>query len=270
MEKPIEIAIAGITGRMGHSIGQAVVEDSSLSLTAATISPRHDLTKPVGDLLHIPVPTFYPAYTLTETTQPFDVLIDFTQPAVTLENLSYCQANGKAMVIGTTGFSEQQIALIKHASKQIPIVMASNMSRGITLLLGLIKQLTAGIGEEADIEILEAHHRHKKDAPSGTALSLGHAIAEELHQPLDDIASYSRHGLSDSGRTEKIGFSVMRAGDIVGEHTAIFALPGERIEIKHVATNRNTFALGALAAAKWVVTRQNGLFNMQDVLLNKF
>ncbi|PCH95013.1 MAG: 4-hydroxy-tetrahydrodipicolinate reductase [Gammaproteobacteria bacterium] len=146
------------------------------------------------------------------------------------------------------------------------MVLAANTSRGIQLCVEMLEKLTRAIGDEADIEIIEAHHRNKKDAPSGTALKLGDTVAKALGAELNDIASFQRNGISESGRDKKIGFSVIRAGDIVGEHTVMFSLPGERIEIKHIATSRQTFSEGALAAAKWVKDQKPGLYSMKDVL----
>tara|TARA_R110002110_G_C13465969_1_gene719116 strand:+ start:8082 stop:8744 length:663 start_codon:yes stop_codon:yes gene_type:complete len=196
----------------------------------------------------------------------FDVMIDFTAPEATLSHLETCQQAGKAIVIGTTGFTTEQLDKIKNYSQDIPIVLAANTSRGIQLCVEMLEKLTHAVGEEADIEIIEAHHRHKKDAPSGTALKLGDAVAKSLGAELQDIASFERHGISETGRDKKIGFSVIRAGDIVGEHTTLFTLPGERIEIKHIATSRKTFAEGALAAAKWLKNQKPGLYSMKDVL----
>lgn len=260
----LKLAVAGITGKMGKDIGQCITHEPSVMLTVATT--RRVTSSTVSELIGSPGYAFEPTSNLQAQINAFDVLIDFTQPDSTLENLAICANNQKPIVIGTTGFTAEQHQAIYPLTKQIPIVMASNMSRGITLLKGLLKTLTQKIGVEADIEILEAHHRYKKDAPSGTALTLGETIAETLNQPLDKIATYERHGISERGRENKIGFSVIRAGDIVGEHTAVFALDGERIEVKHIASNRSTFSLGAIAAAKWLHGKPAGLYSMEDVL----
>lgn len=265
-ETKLRLAVAGIQGKMGMDIAKLASKAKELTLTVATISPNKSADLSVSEMIGVPGFDFFPTNDLEKEIEKFDVLIDFSSVTASLQNLKLCLAHKKAIVIGTTGFSEDQLNQIKQAAQTIPVVFASNMSRGINLILNLLKQLTALIGQEADIEIIEAHHRHKKDAPSGTALTMGETIADTLGEPLDNIASYERKGYCDLGRDEKIGFSVVRAGDIVGEHTAIFALPDERIEIKHIASSRSTFSQGALVAARWIHDKAPGLYSMQDVL----
>ena len=202
----------------------------------------------------------------------FDVLIDFTRPDVSLHYLALCRQHNKALVLGTTGFTEAQRLQIEQAAEDIPIVYAPNMSIGVNLLLGLVDQMGRVIGNQADIEIIEAHHKHKKDAPSGTALAIGEAIAKAQGSTLEEKAVYSRHG-RDIGERQpgSIGFATIRAGDIVGEHTALFALANERLEITHKASSRRAFADGAIYAAAWLNKNQhekgkNGVFSMQQVL----
>jgi len=238
MSDNIAVLITGQTGRMGKEIAHSV--SLSNEFIAVNSTPDDSLV--------------------------FDVMIDFTAPEATLSHLKTCQQLNKPIVIGTTGFTDEQLAQIESYSKDIPIVLAANTSRGVQLCVEMLEKLTQAVGDEADIEIIEAHHRNKKDAPSGTALKLGETVAKKLGAELNDIASFERHGISESGRDKKIGFSVIRAGDIVGEHTVIFSLPGERIEIKHIATSRQTFSEGALAAAKWIKGQKPGLYSMQDVL----
>lgn len=195
-----------------------------------------------------------------------DVLIDFTRPAVTLTNIELCRQSGTKMVIGTTGFSDEEKAIIEEASKDIAIVFAPNMSVGVNLCFKLLDMAARVMGGDVDIEVIEAHHRHKIDAPSGTALRMGEVVADALGRDLGECAVYGREG--DTGERDRgtIGFETIRAGDIVGEHTVMFADIGERVEITHKASSRLTFAKGAVRAAGWLMERESGLFDMQDVL----
>jgi 4-hydroxy-tetrahydrodipicolinate reductase len=196
----------------------------------------------------------------------YDVLIDFTRPEPALQHLQLCLDNNKAMVIGTTGFSEQDKAAIAAATEQIPIVFAPNMSVGVNLCFKLLSVAAEVLGDTVDIEIVEAHHRHKVDAPSGTALGMGEVIAGALGRDLDECAIYGREGHTGERDRATIGFSTIRAGDIVGEHTAMFAADGERVEITHKASSRATFANGAIRASSWLSEQGPGLYTMQDVL----
>jgi 4-hydroxy-tetrahydrodipicolinate reductase len=203
---------------------------------------------------------------LTPLTDRFDVLIDFTRPAATLAHLALCRTAGKAMVIGTTGFSAEQKAEIGGTAEQIPIVFAPNMSVGVNLCFKLLELAARVLGDGVDVEIIEAHHRHKVDAPSGTALAMGQVVATALGRDLEQCAVYGRQGVTGERERATIGFATVRAGDIVGEHTVLFADVGERIEITHRVSSRMTFAKGAVRAAAWVAGRQPGLFDMRDVL----
>ncbi len=196
----------------------------------------------------------------------FDVLIDFTTPEATLQHLALCQQNRKAMVIGTTGFSELQHQRIANSGETIPIVFAPNMSIGVNLCFNLLEQAARVLGDDVDIEIIEAHHRHKKDAPSGTALKMGEIVAQALDRNLQQVALYGREGMGEERDRKTIGFSTVRAGDIVGDHTVIFAGLGERVEITHKASSRMTFAIGAVRAANWIADKDPGLYSMRDVL----
>ena len=195
-----------------------------------------------------------------------DVMIDFTLPEALETNIAHCVTLKTPLVIGTTGLNEQQKQLIADAAKTIPVVFAANMSIGVNLLFNLVRQAARVMGETADIEIWEAHHRFKKDAPSGTAVAIGEAIADELGRDLNDCAIYGREGDTGERDPDTIGFATIRAGDIVGEHTAMFAELGERIELTHRASSRLTFAKGAVRAANWLVGQPVGLYDMQDVL----
>ena len=195
-----------------------------------------------------------------------DVVIDFTRPAATLEHLAACRTAGRAMVIGTTGFSAEARDSILAASADIPIVFAPNMSVGVNLCFKLLDIAARVMGRDADIEIIEAHHRHKVDAPSGTALRMGEVVAEALGRDLQTCAVYGREGVTGERARETIGFETIRAGDVVGEHSVWFATEGERIEITHKASSRKTFAQGAVRAALWLTGRPAGCYDMQDVL----
>lgn len=196
----------------------------------------------------------------------FDVLIDFTLPEVMLKNLAFCRKAGKAMVIGTTGLDAAQKQLLAEAGKEIPIVFAANFSVGVNLSLKLLDMAARVLGDDADIEIIEAHHRHKIDAPSGTALRMGEVIANALDRDLQKVAVYGREGHTGARERETIGFATVRGGDVVGDHTVLFACEGERLEITHKASSRMTFAKGAVRAALWLDGREPGLYDMQDVL----
>jgi 4-hydroxy-tetrahydrodipicolinate reductase len=195
-----------------------------------------------------------------------DVLVDFTRPEATLAYLNTCQRAGKKLVIGTTGFDASGKALIASAAREIPIVFAPNMSIGVNLCFKLADLAARVLGDDADVEIVEAHHRHKVDAPSGTALRLGEVVATALGRNLKDCAVYGREGTTGARNRKTIGFATIRAGDIVGDHTVMFAGDGERVEITHRASSRMTFARGALRAALWLADRPAGLYDMQDVL----
>jgi 4-hydroxy-tetrahydrodipicolinate reductase len=195
-----------------------------------------------------------------------DVIIDFTRPESTLNALTICRKHGKRLVIGTTGFTPMQRSEIEQGAHDIPIMLAPNMSVGVNLCLKLLEITAKVIGEDSDIEIIEAHHRHKIDAPSGTALRMGEVIAKTLGKDLQESAVYARHGHTGARIPKSIGFSVIRAGDIIGEHTVLFAEEGERIEITHKASSRATFAKGAMRAAHWLMNQPAGLYDMQDAL----
>jgi 4-hydroxy-tetrahydrodipicolinate reductase len=196
----------------------------------------------------------------------FDVLIDFTRPDASMPVIELCRQAGKKIVIGTTGYSDAQKAVIAEAAKDVAIVLAPNMSVGVNLALKLLEMTAKVMGDYTDIEVIEAHHRHKVDAPSGTALRMGEVIANSLGRNLKDCAIYGREGNTGERDRKTIGFSTIRAGDIVGEHTVMFADEGERVEITHKATSRMTFANGAVRAAVWLKDKPIGLYDMQDVL----
>ncbi|MFK7863682.1 MAG: 4-hydroxy-tetrahydrodipicolinate reductase [Pseudohongiellaceae bacterium] len=262
----LSIAIAGAAGRMGKTLVEAVAAQSgTLKLSQATVLADDPSLGLDAGLLAIGRPLEVVTQTELDQTK-FDILIDFTSPVATLANLSICQSAAKAVVIGTTGFTEQQLKKIQLAAKTIPIVMAPNYSIGVNLSFRLLEMAAKVLGDDYDVEIYEAHHRHKKDAPSGTALKMGEVVAKSLDRDLDKVAVYGREGQTDERLRETIGFATVRAGDIVGDHTVSFAGGGERLEITHKASNRMTFASGAIRAASWVSTQSPGLYSMEDVL----
>ena len=201
-----------------------------------------------------------------EAADTFDVLIDFSIPAVTAANANFCVKHGKKMVIGTTGLNAEQLEQVQDASRSNALCMASNYATGVNLVFKLAELAASVLGDDVDIEISEAHHRHKIDAPSGTALSLGESVAGALGRNLKEVAVYGREGQTGARDRQTIGFATVRAGDIVGDHTVLFAADGERVEITHKASSRTAFARGAVRAAKWLADKESGLFDMQDVL----
>ena len=239
-----KIAINGSNGRMGQALIEAVKLNPNVS-QGSILNRGDDIERVLKD---------------------FDVLIDFTRPEATLNALSVCQSAGKAMVIGTTGFSDDALKAIDQASSDIPIVFAPNMSVGVNLTLKLLETTAKVIGADSNIEIVEAHHRHKVDAPSGTALKMGEVIANALGRDLSECAVYGREGTEEPRDRKTIGFSSIRGGDVVGEHTVTFFMEGERVEITHKASSRMTYANGAVKASQWLTDQENGLYSMQDVL----
>ena len=262
------IAVMGAAGRMGKTLIDAVRQRSPLcGLTAAIVRPGSSLIgADAGELVSLGQLGVPLSSDLQAVVDDFDVLIDFTLPEVMLKNLEICRQSGKAMVIGTTGLSPAQKQLLAEAGKDIPIVFAANFSVGVNLSLKLLDMAARVMGEDADIEIIEAHHRHKIDAPSGTALRMGEVIADALGRDLQKVAVYGREGHTGARERETIGFATVRGGDVVGDHTVLFATEGERLEITHKASSRMTFAKGAVRAALWLKGREPGLFDMQDVL----
>ena len=263
----IRIAVAGASGRMGLCLIKAAVLAEKAALVVALVRPGSDAVgKDAGVLAGIGELGVSVVDNLSSVVDQFDVLIDFTRPDVSMAFIELCQQVGKKIVIGTTGYTHTQKAVIAEAAKDVAIVLAPNMSIGVNLALKLLEMTAKVMGEYTDIEVIEAHHRHKVDAPSGTALRMGEVIAEALGRDLKDCAIYGREGNIGERDRKTIGFSTIRAGDIVGEHTVMFADEGERLEITHKATSRMTFANGAIRAAVWLKDKPIGLYDMQDVL----
>jgi len=263
----IKIAVAGAAGRMGSRITALSKEYPELSLTGAFERKGHAAAgKDIGIVTGIGETGVKLAEGVEGVIDNADVVIDFTSPASTLDNVRLAAKKRKAMVIGTTGLSKAEIDEIGGLTKNIPCVVASNMSTGVNLLLKVLQDVARVLGDEYDIEIVEAHHRLKKDAPSGTALKMAQVIADAVNRNLDEVAVYARKGIVGERTKKEIGIQTVRAGDIVGEHTVMFGGLGERIEITHKASSRDTFARGALRAAIWVSGKKPGLYDMQDVL----
>ena len=260
-------AIAGAVGRMGQTLIHVIDEHESIVVGAATDQKGSDaIGGNAYQLAGIPVGNVTITETFADVADEFDVMIDFTSPDATAEHVQQCVEFGKPMVIGTTGMNDDQIQKITEAAKFIPIMFAPNMSVGVNAMLGALELVAKTLGDDFDIEITEAHHRHKVDAPSGTALRIGEVIAAALGRDLDKCAVYAREGITGEREKNSIGFQTIRAGDIVGDHTAMFATDGERLEITHKASSRRAFANGAVRAALWVQEQPAGLYDMQDVL----
>ena len=259
----IRIAIAGAAGRMGRTLIEAIAAARELQLCAAIEYPGSPAVGVDAGTM-AGVGALNVGVTDNIAAHDFDVLVEFTRPEPTLEHLDYCVEHNKRIVIGTTGFDAAGRDRITHAARRIGVVFAPNMSVGVNLCFKLLDISTRSLGSEFDVDIVEAHHRHKVDAPSGTARKMGEVIAEARGHTLEaQMLPTDRNGPRPQGG---IGFAVVRAGEIVGDHTVIFAGAGERIEITHRAGSRRTFADGALRAARWVATKSPGIYDMHDVL----
>lgn len=261
-----KVVIAGCSGRMGHALLESVFADAELVLHGAIDRPDspqigRDAGEQFGKVSGVKI-----SHDIGATLVGADVLVDFTRPEPSLQYLEACRQAGVKLVIGTTGFSTEQKQQIESASSDIGIVFAPNMSVGVTLLINLVQSAAKVLAEGYDVEIIEAHHRHKVDAPSGTALRLGEAAAAALGRDLEACAVYGREGVTGERDPNTIGFATVRGGDVVGDHTVLFAGIGERVELTHKASSRATFALGALRAAKFLEGRKAGLYDMRDVL----
>ncbi|UYM14185.1 4-hydroxy-tetrahydrodipicolinate reductase [Endozoicomonas euniceicola] len=261
------IAIVGAAGRMGRMFVEAIAADERVELGAAIERPGSSLLGvDAGELVGVGALGVKLSPQLSDVVDQFDTVIDFTTPAFTLSNVELCREHGKSIVIGTTGLSDEQKARLQEAARDISIVFASNMSVGVNLVFKLLETAARIMDEDADIEIIEAHHRNKVDAPSGTALAMGEIVADAVGRDLKQCAIYGREGVTGVRERETIGFSTIRAGDVIGDHTVLFASEGERVEITHKASNRVIYARGALRAVRWLAGKPAGLYSMQDVL----
>ena len=262
----MKIAVAGASGRMGRMLVEAIQNaDDALLAGALDVPGAPELGTDAAAFLGKPAGVLIEA-DLAKGLAQAAYLIDFTRPEGTLKHLDYCAAHGIKMIIGTTGFDEAGKAAIAAAAKKTAIVFASNMSVGVNVTLKLLEMAAKSFSHGYDIEIIEAHHRHKVDAPSGTALMMGEVVADALGRKLDDVAVYGREGITGERDPSSIGFAAIRGGDIVGDHTVLFAGIGERVEITHKSSSRVTYAQGSLRAARFLRDKSSGLFDMQDVL----
>jgi 4-hydroxy-tetrahydrodipicolinate reductase len=263
----VKTIITGAAGRMGMRLVALTHETEGLSLAGAVEMNGHlALGKDAGDVAQIGTTGILLSDDLLTCLAASDVVIDFTGPASCLANLEQVVKTSKAMVIGTTGFSSPELTQLKTFAAKIPCVFSPNMSIGINVLVNTIGKIAKALGETYNIEVIEAHHNKKKDAPSGTALKLAEVLAEGMEWDLQEVGVYARHGITGERKIREIGMQTIRAGDIVGDHTILFGGPGERIEITHRAHTRDTFARGALRAAEWVVHQPPGLYSMSHVL----
>ncbi|MBT9522752.1 MAG: 4-hydroxy-tetrahydrodipicolinate reductase [Dechloromonas sp.] len=260
------IGVVGAGGRMGRMLIEATLKDEQLALGAAFDVPGSPaIGKTAGDLVGMPCDVVV-TDDVAAGLKNIDCLIDFTRPQGTLAHLEMCRQAGVAMVIGTTGFEADGKAVIAAAAKDVPVVFASNMAVGVNLVFKLLETAASILNQGYDIEIVEAHHRLKIDAPSGTALRMGEVVASALGRDLEECAVYGREGVTGERDPSTIGFATVRGGDIVGDHTVMFCGLGERVELTHKASSRMPYALGSLRAARFLAGRKNGLFDMQDVL----
>lgn len=261
------IVVAGAAGRMGRQLVRAILERDDVHLVGATEHPDSPhVGTDAGLLVGNEVLGVAVASGIASVSVPFDTIIDFTAPASTRAMLEYAASNDKRMIIGTTGLTDADQLAIKDAAAKTAIVFAANYSVGVTLSLELLATAAKVLGADYDIEVIEAHHKHKVDAPSGTALAMGHAIANSTGKDLKDCAVYAREGNTGAREDGTIGFSTIRAGEIIGEHTVLFVGQGEQLEVTHKATDRMTFARGAVRAAGWIADRSAGLYDMSDVV----
>lgn len=263
----LRIAVTGAAGRMGKTLIEAIKNAEGCKLTAAIERPDSSIVGvDAGELAGLGKNGVIVSCDLEKVVDQFDVLIDFSVPLATLNNARVCGSHGKKIVIGTTGFSPEQKAELLDSIKTTAACMASNYSTGVNVCFKLLDLAAQVLGDDYDVEIYEAHHKHKIDAPSGTALSMGEVVAKALDRNLREVAVYGREGQTGARKRETIGFATVRAGDIVGDHTVTFAADGERVEITHKASSRMSFARGAVRAANWLGVQPAGLYDMQDVL----
>jgi 4-hydroxy-tetrahydrodipicolinate reductase len=266
-DKKLSCVVVGASGRMGRRICEIVSQSELWYLAGATEKADHQhLGKRIRDVMGSVASDETIVSYLEDITTPVDVIIDFTFPPVSMETARFASRTKKAAVIGSTGFSPEQRDELKELCKQFPCVCAPNMSTGVNTLFKLVQEVAQILGNEFDAEVLEAHHRQKKDAPSGTAVRIAQILAEAYGRDLSRVGVYERRGFIGERKKEEIGIQTLRAGDIVGDHMVLFGGQGERLELIHRAHSRDTFVYGALRAARWVVGKPNGLYDMQDVL----
>lgn len=261
------IAVTGAAGRMGKMLIEAVTLSEFAVLTAAIERPESSLVgADAGELAGIGANGVKVTGDIESVVNDFDVLIDFTAPVATLSNSLVCAKYKKGIVVGTTGFTKEEEEVLLSAQFQTAICKAANFSTGVNVCLNLLEKAAEALGDEYDVEIYEAHHRHKVDAPSGTALAMGQSVANALKRDLHAVSVYGREGQTGARKKETIGFATVRGGDVVGDHTVMFMGEGERVEITHKASSRMSFARGAVRAAAWIGAKETGLYDMRDVL----
>lgn len=261
------IAVSGAAGRMGKCLIEAVSLASGVELTVAIERADSSLMgADAGELAAIGKNGVNLVSDIRQLVRDVDVLIDFTSPQATLVNAEICADAGIAMVVGTTGFSPDQKIQFVNTTRELPVCMASNFSTGVNLCFSLLNVAAKVLGDDVDIEIFEAHHKHKVDAPSGTALRMGEVVAQVLGRDLEKVAVFGREGQTGARDRATIGFTAQRGGDVVGDHTVSFFAEGERVEISHKASSRMPYANGAVRAAKWLAKKPVGVYDMQDVL----
>ncbi len=261
------IAVTGAIGRMGKMLIEAVAQSGDAELGAAIVLPDSSVIgADAGEVAGLGRLGVNVVGHLSEVIDDFDVLIDFTAPDATLENMQLCAEHGKGIVIGTTGFTPEQEDVLFAYEDRVAICKAANFSTGVNVCLNLLTKAAEILGDDYDVEVYEAHHRHKVDAPSGTALAMGEAVADGLDRNLREVAIYGREGQTGARKRETIGFATVRGGDVVGDHTVMFLGDGERVEITHKASSRMSFARGAVRAACWLADKSSGRFEMRDVL----
>ena len=263
----VKAIVAGAAGKMGGRIIHTIHQTEEISLTAAFERADHpSVGTDVGEVVGLGTLHLKVAPDLKSVMTEGDVLIDFTHHEASVEHLRQAVAARKPVVIGTTGFTDEEVEAIGKLAKQIPCVQAPNMSMGVNLMFRVVEDMARALGGGFDVEIIEAHHHHKKDAPSGTAVKLAQNLAGALGRDFEQVGVYQRYGIIGERRPEEIGIQTIRGGDIVGEHTVLFAGVGERLEVTHRAHSRDNFARGAVTAAKWIISQAPGLYDMQHVL----
>jgi len=263
----IKVIIVGVDGKMGRSIYAALNNDEEISIVGATELPGHQFVgKDLGEVMGFERSCVDVSDDIYTVTGDSDIIVDFTAPESTMSNAEYASKKNKSIIIGTTGFSADQKSTLNKILESVPSVIAPNMSIGVNLLFELSKNVSKILGDEFDVEIVEAHHRNKVDSPSGTALGLAEAVAEGLEVNLKENAVFERHGNIGKRKDNEIGIQTIRGGDVVGDHTVMFLGNGERIELTHKALNRDNFSKGVLRAVKWLPGKSPGIYSMKDVL----
>jgi len=267
MKEKVACAVVGATGRMGQHVCRLLSQADDFMISGATEAPDSPhIGRSLMEVVGLPGESGLIAGSLETLQTPIDVIIDFTFPEISMRTIEFARAHGVRTVIGTTGFTDEQMGSIQQAAQDFACVCAPNMSMGVNTLFKLVRDVALILQEGYDAEVLEIHHRHKKDAPSGTAVKIGQILAEAWGRDYPDTAVFERNGIIGARTREEIGMQTLRAGDVVGEHTVLFGGTGERLELIHRAQSRDCFAQGALQAARWLSNRPSGFYDMQDVL----